>query len=352
MNSKTSKTKIHVFIPTFNCREDIAGLIKGIQKQKGNFDINILVIDSSTDLALQDKVRKIKDIDFRTIKSKDFSHGGTRAEAIKIAIKEKSEFIVFTVQDAQMYDEYWLENILEPFKLDPEIACVYGKQVPYEQHNPLSKTMMEQAFDSMSPDENIVVHSSDKPDVPGTYFNSHVNSAYRLSLFKQGKIKMVKINYAEDQYMAKEIIDKGFKKAYSPKAKVYHSHAWGSTFEYFQRYFDEYRGLKESIGYADSLGLKAIFKNSWKSGYKDFSTVIRGKGTILARIKWALLAFPIEFYKHIAIYLAARYETIPQYMQNLLSREDMQKSLKKNKLSITEKIKAHYYMLRILFSRS
>lgn len=351
MKRNKSKTKVLVFIPTFNAFEDVGKLVKDIQKQSGEFEISVLIIDSSSNHEIQEKISKIKNIHFIVIPSKEFSHGGTRAKAIDFAIKNNFEFIVFTVQDAQMFDDKWLVNILEPYSIDDKVACVFGKQVPYEQHNPLSKGMMELAFQNLSPDGKLMIHKKGKEGDPGVYFNSHVNSSYRLKYFKNGTIKMPKMNYAEDQYMAKEIIDNGLLKVYNPEASVYHSHAWGSPYEYFQRFFDEYRGLNESIGYVENIGRKSIIKNAFKSGVNNTKLILKYKGNFISRLKWSVLAFPIEFYKYLAIYFAASYEKIPQNVQDLISREDMQKNLKRNKLNLPMTLKAHYYIVKLLINK-
>lgn len=350
MKSKKNRTKVLVFIPTFNAVEDVKKLVSDIHKQSGDFEVSVLIIDSSTRIRPQKKLSKIDNIDFVVIPSKEFSHGGTRAKAIDFAIKKGFDYIVFTVQDVQMYNDKWLENIIEPFSIDTRVACVFGKQVPYEHHNPLSKSMMELAFKDMSPKGKLMIHKKGKKGDPGVYFNSHVNSAYKLKFFKDGIIKMPMMNYAEDQYMAKEIINNDLLKVYNPEACVYHSHAWSSAYEYFQRFFDEYRGLKESIGYYEKLGRKAVIKNAFRSGLKDSKLIMKYKSNIFRKLKWSLLAFPIELYKYLAIYFARRYKKIPQDIQNLFSREDMQKNLNTNKLRSSLRLKANLYLINSLLS--
>ena len=52
--------------------------------------------------------------------------------------------------------------------------------------------------------------------------------------------------------MGKDIIEKGYIKVYSKHASVFHSHNY-SLMQFFQRYFDEYRGLKISLGYTENF---------------------------------------------------------------------------------------------------
>lgn len=344
--AKKLKTKVHIFIPTFNSSEDMVEMVKQINRQVGDYEKRILIIDSSIEDKYQKQFKKLKVIDFRIIDNCEFSHGGTRAKAIEIALKEDSEFIVFTVQDAQIVDKFWLSNMLTPFELDPLIACVYGKQIPYPNHSPLAKQWMKGAFDSMSEGDELEIHSLKEKDKPATFFNSHVNSSYRLKFFKEGKLKMPNITYAEDQHLAKELINKGFLKVYNPKAAVYHSHSWDSPYEYFQRFFDEYRGLEVSIGYFDkNMSIKNIIRNTFHTSREDVKGIISGNYSFIQKIIWSIKAFPIEYYKGVAIYLGGRHKEISQDFQNILSKEDMQKNLKKKKPGIFLKVKANIIII-------
>lgn len=334
-----------VFIPAFNATEDIDKLVYDIKAQNGEYEIKVSITDSSTDLSLQAKLREIGGIDFLTINNSQFSHGGTRRQAIDKAIKERFDYIVFTVQDAQIYDKSWLENLIEPYEADHSVACVFGKQVAYRHHNPLVKAFMELAFQNISPENEMVIHSADIPETPGTFFNSHVNSSYRLSYFKNGLLDMPAVNYAEDQYMAKQIIEKGLKKIYNPKSKVYHSHAWDTPFEYFQRYYDEYRGLKESTNFVAMFGRKSLLKMSWISGRMAARLVMEREEGFIWKFKWAVLAYPIELYKHLAMFLVARDQNIPSSMKNLLSRESMQKKFKTNRLGFRKRVKVYSFLI-------
>lgn len=347
MQKKQNK-KVLVFIPTFNFGKGLKQQIADIKTQKGSYQIEILIIDSSIKEVDIDSIREIEGVHVQRIPNKEFSHGGTRQKAIEYAIKRGAEYIVFTVQDAKVFDKNWVKNMIEPYELDDKIACVFGNQVPYPEHNPLSKKWIVDAFDSFSPTGKVVIHDLKRKDDPGVYFNSHVNSSYKLSFFKNKTLKIKNVNYAEDQFIAKEIIDQGLKKAYNPDAKVYHSHAWKTPFEYFQRFFDEYRGLHESIGYVDEdINPKRIVKYTFIYGKQDAIGLLRSKGNFLSRLKWGLLSFPINFYKYLAIYLGRIYKDIPQETQSRISREDMQKNLNKTRLGLRDKLVVQKFIVTL-----
>ncbi len=351
MASTTSnkQMKATVCILTFDCGEEINALISKIKNQKFNGEFEILIIDSSIKEESRKIIEEIKGIRLIKISNKDFGHGRTRNMAIKEAI---GEFVVLLTQDALPYNDLWLQEITDPFSISKDILCVFGNQIPYEDCNPLMRYKITSTFENISKKE-IVIHSKEDKDKTGTYFNSNVNAAYRKSAFPK-QIAFKDINYAEDQDIAKQIIDKGFKKAYNPNAKVYHSHNWKSPWEYFQRYFDEYRGLKQSIGYEDkSLIVFKIFFRTFKAWMLDVRSILfRSKAGIFSKIVWCVKSYLIENYRFEAMFLGPRFEKIPQKYQNLFSREDMQRNLKVNNLSFFGKLKGQlllYYYLQFRF---
>ena len=58
--------------------------------------------------------------------------------------------------------------------------------------------------------------------------------------------------HAEDQAFGRAMLEAGWLKAYHPGAAVLHAHDYGPV-EFMQRYFDEYRGLREASGHVESL---------------------------------------------------------------------------------------------------
>ena len=55
------------------------------------------------------------------------------------------------------------------------------------------------------------------------------------------------IPFSEDQALGADLLAAGWAKVYNPAARVVHSHDHG-LIDGFRRYFDEYRGLRDSVG--------------------------------------------------------------------------------------------------------
>jgi rhamnosyltransferase len=91
------KDHVTIAIPTYNAAYWLADLLKGIAAQKTKRQVEILIIDSgSTDETLQ-ILKDHPKVLLHQIPNSEFSHGGTRNLAVKLA---KGEFILFLTQDA------------------------------------------------------------------------------------------------------------------------------------------------------------------------------------------------------------------------------------------------------------
>ena len=61
------------------------------------------------------------------------------------------------------------------------------------------------------------------------------------------------VPYAEDQLLGREVIEGGLAKVFHPEARVVHSHDF-PPLQFFRRYFDEFRSLREVLGHVEALG--------------------------------------------------------------------------------------------------
>jgi glycosyltransferase involved in cell wall biosynthesis len=61
------------------------------------------------------------------------------------------------------------------------------------------------------------------------------------------------VPYAEDQLLGRELIEAGLAKVFHPDARVLHSHDY-PPLAFFRRYFDEFRSLREVLGFRQPWG--------------------------------------------------------------------------------------------------
>lgn len=207
---------VSVVIPTLNAGRQLEELLSllGCQTLRPT---EIIVIDSeSTDntvtIAENSPLTRVA-----SIQREDFNHGTTRHEAFLLT---SGEFVCFLTQDAVPADDQYLERLIEPMLSDASIALVSGRQLPKSDARRFEQLVREFNYPNSSS-----VKSLD--DLPAygikTFFASDVCSAYRRDAYLScGGFSRVNTN--EDMLMAAKLVSSGYKVAYEPNARVYHSH--------------------------------------------------------------------------------------------------------------------------------
>ena len=89
-------------------------------------------------------------------------------------------------------------------------------------------------------------------------FLSNVNACYRRECWEQ--IRFADVPYAEDQAFARAMAARGWRRAYHPGAAVLHAHDY-SPLGFMRRYFDEYRGLRETSGHVERIGVRSTVRD-------------------------------------------------------------------------------------------
>ena len=81
-------------------------------------------------------------------------------------------------------------------------------------------------------------------------FLSNVNACYARECWAE--VRFADVEYAEDQAFGRAMLEAGWVKVFHPGAAVRHAHDYGAV-EFAKRYFDEYRGLRETTGHVEAL---------------------------------------------------------------------------------------------------
>lgn len=220
--------RVSIIIPTLNAGNVIAELISRLVHQTVP-PIEIVILDSSSDDQTIDVATELG-CKTTIIKRKMFDHGGTRNLGVKLT---SGEILVFMTQDAMPVDENFLENLIEPL-INPKIAASFGRQVARDDAVPPEK--FARLFNY--PETPVIKAREDLPHLGiKTFFFSDVCSAVRREEFEMVGGFPEKIIMNEDTILAAKLILQGYKIAYVPEAKVWHSHNYG-VFKQFKRYFD------------------------------------------------------------------------------------------------------------------
>ena len=137
----------------------------------------------------------------------------------------------------------WLDAYREAFALDERVGAAYGPHLPRADTSPMIARELSEFFAGFAADGAPVLQRAGDPT-----FLSNVNACYARACWEE--IRFREVAYSEDQAFGSDMLAAGWAKVYQPGAAVLHAHDYGAI-EFMRRYFDEYRGLRESTGHVE-----------------------------------------------------------------------------------------------------
>ncbi|MFT4049376.1 MAG: glycosyltransferase [Solirubrobacterales bacterium] len=235
-------------IPVLGGEEFLDEVLTAVTGQVIDEPFEVLVIDSgSTDSSLE-IVAAHPGVRLLEIPSSEFGHGRTRNLGVQ---STSGELIAFLTQDATPASDFWLAAYRDAFRAAPNVGAAFGPHLPRPGVNPLMARLLRDHFASFGGEDGQPVIQQ-----PGeTTFLSNSNSCIARAAWEE--VPFRDIAYSEDQAFGVDIMKRGFAKAYVPGAAALHSHDYGMI-ESFKRYFDEYRGLSDSVGETQSGGASDV----------------------------------------------------------------------------------------------
>jgi len=194
-----------IIIRTKNEERWIGPCLNAIQKQSyQKFEI-IFVDNQSTDLTIKRakefKIEKIVCI-------LDYLPGKALNEGIKHA---NGAYIVCISAHCIPVNNHWLINLVKALEQDDSIAGAYGRQEPMSFSSPTDKR-----------DLLLVFGLDPKIQVKDSFFHN-ANSIIKKSIWDKFPFDSETTNI-EDRLWGREMIQNGYKLAYTPDASVYHHH--------------------------------------------------------------------------------------------------------------------------------
>lgn len=312
---------VSIVIPTKNAGDLLDRVLDMVFKQETEYSYEVICVDSGSKDQTLDIIQKYPCRLFQ-IPASEFGHGKTRNYGGQ---QGTGEYIVFITQDAVPASVTWLQNFIDAMKLDQDIVGGFGIHYPYEDCNLLDVNGLKQHFLNFGTDNTIFSMNDDLEryqNDPGymqyVVFFSDNNACVKREVWE--KYPYPDVDFAEDQIWMRKMIELGYKKVYCPFAPVYHSHNF-SLSTYYQRYYDEYKGLYNIHKYvvADRWWKLPIV---WaKDVRRDFAYIRRCQISIGKKLYWLRYSMIRNYCKCSGGYKGGRYHTFSAEKQKKMDRK-------------------------------
>jgi glycosyltransferase involved in cell wall biosynthesis len=298
---------VSVVIPVKDGARYLERLLTAVREQGGEA-VEILVIDSgSSDGSVE--LARAGGASVHEISPHEFGHGRTRNLAMELAA---GDIVCFLTQDA-VPAPGWLDAHLAAFELDPKVGAVYGPHLPWPDTSPMIARELDEFFASMAPNgEPALQRSGDLT------FLSNVNASYARACWEE--IRFEDLAYSEDQAFGRAMLERGWVKVFHPGAAVRHAHDYGPV-EFARRYFDEYRGLRETSGHVEPAKPKRVLADIGGGVAADRRWMAEQRWTGPRRAAWTARSLLHHGSRKAAAVTATRAERLPAVVERRLSLE-------------------------------
>jgi glycosyltransferase involved in cell wall biosynthesis len=196
---------ISIIIRTHNEERWIRECLRRIQQQTIQ-DVEIILVDNcSTDQTVARARQIYPEIKLVTIE--EYLPGLAINAGIRVA---QGEYIAILSAHCLPVKDDWLATLIANCE-DPQVAGVYGRQIPTSYSSPQDKRDL------------LVTFGLDKRIQKKDLFFHNANSLIRRALWEQFPFDE-QVPNIEDRVWAKQVIDAGYVLVYEPEAAVYHYH--------------------------------------------------------------------------------------------------------------------------------
>lgn len=242
---------VSVVIPVKDGERYLRELLHAVFAQAGDAPggLDVLVIDSgSRDASVA--IARAAGARVLEIEPATFGHGRTRNLG---AEQTTGDIIAFLTQDATPLPG-WLASLLAGFDLADDVGAVYGPHRPRPDTSPMIARELDAFFGLHAGPDGGPSLQREGDDA----YLSNVNAAYRRDCWEQ--LRFPDVPYSEDQGFAQAMLAAGWAKAFHPGAAVLHAHDYPPA-QFARRYFDEYRGLRQTIGHVEGFGVRSALRD-------------------------------------------------------------------------------------------
>lgn len=298
-------TRISVAIPVKNGARYLQDVLDAVLAEGPD---EVLVIDSGS----EDGSREIATragVEVLTIAPEEFGHGRTRNLAME---RTSGDHVAFLTQDATPCPG-WLAAYRAAFELAADVGAAYGPHLPRPGTSPMIARELTEFFATFSPDGTPQLQRSGDPT-----FLSNVNACYDRRCWEA--IRFRDVAYSEDQAFGVDLLSAGWAKVYHPRAGVLHAHDYPFV-EFMRRYFDEYRGLRSTVGHVEPFGVRTTLAHVMAEVAGDRRWLAEHDITGAQATHWVMRSTLHHGGRRVFAALGSRAERLPRRVRSALSLE-------------------------------
>ncbi len=279
--------KVSVIVPTLNAGPEFEALLEKIPAQEGDFDVEVLVVDSGSTDGTVELAQRYGAIVHR-IPRAEFDHGATRNLGVSLA---QGKYVALTVQDAVPVDERWLAAMVENLEQDERVAGVYSRQVPHPDASALTRVLVNSyATAGLERREQFAGDPEQYLKIPPrkrhylAIFNN-VSSCLRRSVWEE--VPFEKTSFGEDMRWGKRVVEAGYKIVYEPRSAVFHSHERGAMYDLRRSYVNQ-RLLLELFELNLTPNLERLFARTSRFSWHLYRLLRRDEKALAKGVLWAM----------------------------------------------------------------
>lgn len=241
---------VSVVIPVLNGGTSFRRLLEKLRSQKRVNTVELIIIDSgSTDGSLE----AANDFGAKIIKipGKAFNHGATRQIGVDHAT---GEYVLYTVQDVTVTNDYWLYSVITTMEANPALAVLTIRQQVSKEADLYSRWNNTSTYDSYGLNNDIEYYLK-MPDMLNCLsdhakrritFIDDVCACYRSKVFR--KYGFAAIDNAEDIEVGVRMAQGGERLGMLNSHGVYHWHSYEPYF-FLKRYFHGVKAFVVLLGH-------------------------------------------------------------------------------------------------------
>jgi glycosyltransferase involved in cell wall biosynthesis len=297
---------VSVVIPVKDGERHLGALLAAVRREAPGAEV--LVLDSgSTDGSVE--IARAAGARVVDVDPGSFRHGPTRNLGAELT---SGRWICFLTQDAEPLPG-WLAAYREAFELADHVGAAFGPHRPRASTSPMIARELDEFFASFSSNGTPVVMGPGDP-----HFLSNVNACYARECWAE--IRFADVAYAEDQAFGRALQSSRWRKVYHPGAAVLHAHDYGPV-EFMRRYFDEYRGLRETTGHVEPFEPRAALRTVARQTRADRDWMRAQGWSGGRRAVWTGRAAAHHAGRGVFSALGSRSERLPAPLQRTFSLE-------------------------------